>query len=82
MNTDRKQRTLVIGLDGATFKVIDRLIADGRMPVLERVAAGGVRGTLESTIITNSFPAWTTCTTGVNPGKHGIFYALLRDRTR
>lgn len=77
-----KQRTIVIGLDGATFKVIDRLVAEGRMPVLERIAREGARGTLESTIITNSFPAWTTCTTGVNPGKHGIFYALLRDRTR
>jgi predicted AlkP superfamily phosphohydrolase/phosphomutase len=76
------ERTIVLGLDGATFKVIDRLIAEGRMPTLERLAREGVRGTLESTIITNSFPAWTTCTTGVNPGKHGIFYALLRDRTR
>lgn len=77
-----KQRTIVIGLDGGTFKVIDRLVAEGRMPVLERIARDGVRGNLESTIITNSFPAWTTCTTGVNPGEHGIFYALLRDRTR
>ena len=77
-----RERTIVIGLDGGTFKVIDRLVAEGRMPTLERVAREGVRGTLESTIITNSFPAWTTCTTGVNPGKHGIFYALLRDRTR
>jgi predicted AlkP superfamily phosphohydrolase/phosphomutase len=76
------QRTIVIGLDGGTFKVIDRLVAEGRMPALERLARDGVRGTLESTIITNSFPAWTTCTTGVNPGKHGIYYALLRDRTR
>jgi predicted AlkP superfamily phosphohydrolase/phosphomutase len=77
-----KHRTIVIGLDGGTFKVIDRLIAAGRMPTLERLARDGVRGPLESTIITNSFPAWTTCTTGVNPGKHGIYYALLRDRSR
>jgi predicted AlkP superfamily phosphohydrolase/phosphomutase len=77
-----KQRTIVIGLDGGTFKVIDRLVAEGRMPSLARLAGEGVRGQLESTVITNSFPAWTTCTTGVNPGKHGIFYALLRDRTR
>jgi predicted AlkP superfamily phosphohydrolase/phosphomutase len=77
-----KQRVLVLGLDGATFDVIDRLVAEGRMPTLARLAREGVRGTLESTAITNSFPAWSTCTTGVNPGKHGIFYALLRDRTR
>src|SRR5688500_18966865 len=77
-----KERAIVLGLDGATFKVIDRLVAEGRMPTLERLARSGVRGTLESTIITNSFPAWSTCTTGVNPGKHGIFYALLRDKTR
>jgi predicted AlkP superfamily phosphohydrolase/phosphomutase len=77
-----KDRVLVLGLDGATFDVIDRLIAEGRMPNLERLARDGVRGKLESTAITNSFPAWSSCTTGVNPGKHGIFYALLRDRTR
>jgi predicted AlkP superfamily phosphohydrolase/phosphomutase len=77
-----KQRVLVLGLDGATFNVIDRLVAEGRMPTLERLARVGVRGTLESTAITNSFPAWSTCTTGVNPGKHGIYYALLRDRAR
>ena len=36
------ERTLVIGLDGFTFSVIDRLVADGRMPVLERLMQEGV----------------------------------------
>ena len=26
----------------------------------------------------NSFPAWASCVTGVNPGKHGIFWSLIR----
>jgi len=69
---------LIIGLDGATFDLIDPLIARGKLPNLQKLIADGVRGPLESTIPANSFPGWTSCTTGVNPGKHGIYYSLIR----
>lgn len=80
MDTDRKEkeRVLVIGIDGATFDVIDPMIAQGKLPNLRRLMEQGTRGELESTIPANSFPGWTSCVTGVNPGKHGIFYSLIR----
>lgn len=64
---------LVIGLDGATFRIIDPLIARGKLPHLARLKAEGSFGTLQSTIHPFSAQAWSSFMTGVNPGKHGIF---------
>jgi len=66
-------RTLLLGLDGATFDVIDPLIAGGRMPVLAGLASRGVRARLRSTCPPVSAPAWVTFLTGKQPGKHGVF---------
>jgi predicted AlkP superfamily phosphohydrolase/phosphomutase len=72
------QRTVVIGLDGFTFSIVDRLVSRGEMPVFERLMREGVRAPLRSTIMPNSFPGWTSCATGCNEGKHGIFMPLVR----
>lgn len=78
MTVTQKPKVFVIGVDGATFDLIDPWIAEGRLPTFAKLLAGGARGPLESTVIPNSFPGWTSCTTGVNPAKHGIFNALIR----
>ena len=66
-------KTILIGLDGATFKVLDPLMDDGVMPFLKEFLADGVRGELLSTPHPLTPPAWTTLMTGRNPGAHGIF---------
>ncbi len=66
-------RVLVIGLDGATFDVAGPLLAAGRLPNLARLRAEGLAAPLQSTFPPHSAPAWTSCRTGVQPGKHGIF---------
>ncbi len=66
-------RTLLLGLDGATFDVIGPLVARGRMPVLAELAARGVRARLRSTCPPVSAPAWVTFLTGMQPGRHGVF---------
>jgi predicted AlkP superfamily phosphohydrolase/phosphomutase len=66
-------RTVVIGLDGATFSILDPLMEDGTMPFLREFVARGVRGELLSTIPHVSPVAWTTFMTGRSPGYHGIF---------
>ena len=66
-------RLLVIGLDGGTWRVLDPLVAQGRMPNLGRLMQAGVRGDLASTIPPVTAPAWASFLTGVNPGKHGVF---------
>lgn len=67
------KKLLVIGLDGATFRIINPLVAQGKLPVLQGLLEKGVHGVLESTLDTNSPCAWSTFITGKNPGKHGIF---------
>lgn len=73
-------RVLVIGLDGATFSLIDPWIERGKLPNLATLVREGARGRLRSTIPYVTGPAWTSFATGVNPGKHGIFDFALRRR--
>lgn len=70
-------KILVIGLDGATFDLLDPWMEAGDLPRLAALRDEGVSGELLSVIPPLSPPAWTTAVTGVNPGTHGI-YDFLR----
>lgn len=70
MNAPR--RVLLLGLDGATFDLLEPLWAEGRCPHLARLAEG-VCGPLRSVTPPLSFPAWSTFLTGNDPGRHGLF---------
>jgi predicted AlkP superfamily phosphohydrolase/phosphomutase len=72
------KKVLFIGLDGATFDVLDPLIDRGLMPRLKQFIDEGVRGPLETTIPPITPTAWVSWMTGKNPGKHGVFEFLLR----
>ncbi len=67
------RRTLLIGLDGATFSILDSLMAEGVMPCLKKLIASGARAELTSVIPALTPPAWTSLMTGRKPGNHGIF---------
>lgn len=67
-------KTLVIGLDAATWDVIDPMVKQGQLPHLAGLIRQGVRGPLRSVPNLNSYAAWTTFQTGKNPGKHGVFW--------
>lgn len=62
-----------MGLDGATFRVLDPMVSAGVMPALARIRARGIGTTLRSTIPSYTPPAWVSMVTGVNPGRHGVF---------
>lgn len=64
---------MVIGMDGATFAVMDEFLEAGLLPNLAALEARGTAGTLETILPAISPPAWTSAITGVNPGKHNIF---------
>ena len=68
-----KPKVIVIGLDGATFKILRPWMNEGLLPNLKFLVDNGGSGELESTMPRHSAPAWTSFMTGVNPGKHGIF---------
>ncbi len=66
-------RCILLGLDGATFDLLDPWMEQGVMPNLKDILSRGARGVLRSTDPPTTPPAWTSVLTGVNPGKHGIF---------
>lgn len=80
-------RTLFIGLDGATFTVLNDLTkpgADGAppvMPFLAGVFARGSRAKLRSTPNPLTPPAWVSMMTGRTPGHHGV-YDFIRAEER
>jgi predicted AlkP superfamily phosphohydrolase/phosphomutase len=73
------KKTVLIGLDGATFTVLDPLMRDGVMPFLAGLVDGGARAELRSTIPALTPPAWTSVMTGYGPGRHGIFDFFRRE---
>ncbi|MFQ5821938.1 MAG: alkaline phosphatase family protein, partial [Candidatus Heimdallarchaeota archaeon] len=68
-----EKRVIIIGLDGMPWHILELLIDRGVMPNLKNVVKKGARGTLKSTIPPYTSASWTSISTGVNPGKHGIF---------
>ena len=72
-------KLIVVGLDAATFDVIDPLVEAGDLPNLGGLLQRGARGTLRSTTHPLTPVAWTTMVSGVNAGKHGIWDFSERD---
>ncbi len=67
------KRLIVIGLDGATWDYIKPALADGRLPNLAKLISTSACADLRSTIPPITPTAWSTFSTGVNPGKHGVY---------
>jgi predicted AlkP superfamily phosphohydrolase/phosphomutase len=66
-------RLLILGLDGATWTVLDAMRGLGLMPNLDVLLGRSAHGTLRSTIPPVTSAAWTTMQTGCGPARHGVF---------
>src|SRR5262245_52873 len=71
----------VIGLDSATFDVIDPMLDAGELPNLRALLDRGASGVLRSTTHPLTPHAWSTMVTGVNAARHGIWDFTERDDT-
>ncbi len=65
-------RVLLVGIDGASPRVVERLAAEGRLPNLSRLAREGVHGHLRADPPLWSPRIWSSIATGKSPEKHGI----------
>lgn len=65
-------KLLVFGIDGATFDIIDPMIAAGELPNIARVQREGARGVLRSMDPIFSPLVWTTMASGHTPDVHGV----------
>ena len=68
------QSTVVFGLDGAHFELLEPWIDAGHLANIEQVIKSGVSADLESVLPPVTSPNWKAYSTGKNPGKIGIFW--------
>jgi predicted AlkP superfamily phosphohydrolase/phosphomutase len=66
-------RLLVLGLDGATWTVLDPMRRRGVLPNLDALLARSACGPLRSSVPPMTAAAWATMQTGCSPVRHGIF---------
>lgn len=68
----RGPRIYVVGLDGATWDIIDPLIERGKLPVFRELKESGAWARLRTFDPTLSAVVWTSIATGKTMLKHGI----------
>jgi predicted AlkP superfamily phosphohydrolase/phosphomutase len=66
------RRVVLLGIDGLGPGLVRRAVAEGRLPVLERLMRRGASGPLASLRPAEGPPVWTTIFTGRYPRDHGI----------
>src|SRR5204863_2433623 len=69
----RVKRILALAFDGADYDLVRRLMGEGKLPTISRLAREGAFGPLRSTIPAVTPTAWSSFLTGLNPAGHGIF---------
>ncbi|HJS57854.1 MAG TPA: alkaline phosphatase family protein [Vicinamibacteria bacterium] len=65
-------KVLVVGIDGASFRVMDPLLKEGRLPSFARLIERGTRTPLRSEHPMASPVLWTSIATGQTRKDHGI----------
>lgn len=73
MTSFNGSRVFMLGLDGLSRTFMQSPIVQESMPTLRTFLDRTRLGTLLSTVPPYTGPAWTTITSGLNPGKHGVF---------
>jgi hypothetical protein len=68
----RRPKVVVLGLDALSWRILDPLLAAGRLPHFQALIREGVAGPLRSAQPLLSPIIWTTIATGQGHGAHGI----------
>lgn len=74
----RVKRVVIVGLDGLEPTLTDEFLAAGLLPNLARLRDSGSYQRLGTTWPPLSPVAWSSFSTGSNPGKHNIFDFISR----
>ena len=73
------KRFIVVGLDGQDPRITDRLMAEGKLPNFQKLADQGSYRRLQTVYPSLSPVAWSSFSTGTNPGGHNVFDFVERD---
>ncbi|WP_254840510.1 alkaline phosphatase family protein [Natronomonas marina] len=72
--------TVVLGLDGGSFELIQPWLDEGRLPNFSTLVTEGTAADMQSCLPPVTCPNWQCYATGTNPGKLGVFWWESVDR--
>lgn len=67
-------QTFILGLDGASWKLLEPWIKEGQLPNIEALREQGSWATNRSCLPPVTFPNWKCYSSGKNPGKFGVYW--------
>jgi predicted AlkP superfamily phosphohydrolase/phosphomutase len=73
------KRLIFVGFDGQDARITEQMMADGKLPNFTALAEQGCYHRLRTTYPSITPVAWSSFSTGTNPGRHNIFDFLDRD---
>src|ERR1700733_3456555 len=73
------KKLIILGFDGADARLTEKWMDEGKLPNLAKLRAQGSFAPLRPTIPSQTPVSWSTFSTGLNPGRHGVFDFLKRD---
>ena len=76
---EQGKRLIIVALDGLSPKLIEPMMAAGKLPNFQRLKELGGYSQLGTTNPAESPVAWTSFATGRNPGKHGVYDFIRRN---
>jgi predicted AlkP superfamily phosphohydrolase/phosphomutase len=74
-----QQKVIVLGFDGVDARYTERWMNEGKLPNLAKLRAQGTFRPLLPTTPAQTPVSWSTFSTGIDPGRTGIFDFLRRD---
>src|SRR5882724_7379238 len=74
-----REKVIVVGFDGVDAKYTERWMNEGKLPNLARLREQGTFRPLRPTVPAQTPVSWSTFSTGIDPGRTGIFDFLRRD---
>jgi predicted AlkP superfamily phosphohydrolase/phosphomutase len=72
-------RVVILGFDGVDSAIVEKMMAEGRLPRLSELRARGGYSPLTPTVPAQTPVSWATFSTGLDPGGTQIFDFLKRD---
>lgn len=74
-----QQKVIVLGFDGVDARYTEKWMDEGKLPNLAKLRANGTYAPLLPTTPAQTPVSWSTFSTGIDPGRTGIFDFLRRD---
>ncbi len=81
LQSQKGRKMIILGFDGMDPARVKRLLAAGRLPNIKKLAESGVFTMMHSTVPAQSPVAWASFITGADPGVHGLFDFLHRNKS-